>query len=361
MSSPDSIRAIAAVGEQDSTVKSWKYTPRPLQPEDIDIRIVACGVCHSDLHQVKKEWKQVKQQRPLVPGHEIVGIVIRAGPKSIHKIGTRVAVGTCVGSCSTCELCKRGEENYCAKAVETYNGIHPATKTVTRGGFAERMIVDSRFAFQVPDSLPTTTAAPLMCAGATVYSPLKKYTNKESRVGIVGIGGLGHLGLQFARALGVKLVVAITTSSDKEKAAKSFGAHSVLVSTNVEQMKQANGSFDFLLVTVSADLKWADYLRLLTVDGRLCLVGLPPSGEMKLNPFALTGKRISVSGSNTAGMKDTREMLDLAAKAKIRVAVELLPLNEQGANEALRRVDQNLPRYRCVLVNEEFKEGSGGM
>ena len=308
---------------------------------------------------VHNEWKSVKQQRPIVPGHEIVGIVVRAGAKAAHRVGTRVAVGTVVGSCGKCEECAAGEENYCTRAVDTYNGIHPATKTRTHGGFAERVVVDSKFAYAVPAELPSTTAAPLMCAGVTVYSPLKRNFRPGARVGVVGIGGLGHFALQFARALGYARVVAVTTSADKAAAARSFGAEDVVVSSDKASMGKHAGSLDLVLVTVSAEIPWGAYLRLLRVGGDLCLVGLPPSGEVKLNAFAFTGRRLSFSGSNTGGTKATAEMLSVAAKHGVRAAVELLPLTVDGANEALRRVARNAPRYRCVLLPEDApKEGA---
>jgi D-arabinose 1-dehydrogenase-like Zn-dependent alcohol dehydrogenase len=308
--------------------------------------------CHSDCHQLHNEWKT--NVRPLVPGHEIVGIVVRRGDKAVHSIGDRVAVGTLVGCCMNCPSCIRGEENYCRFAVDTYTGTHAATKTRTHGGFAKGMVVDSRFAFKVPESLPSTTCAPLMCAGATVFSPIHRYCKQEHSIGVVGIGGLGHFALQFARALGMREVVALTTSADKAAAAQSFGASHVLVTTDKDAMKKRTGTLDFLLVTVSAELHWQEYIRLLKVGGHLCLVGLPPS-DMKLNPMQLTAKRIMVSGSNTASLGEIREMLDLSARQNIRAAVELLPLSADGANEAVRRVMNNTPRYRCVLVNEAKK------
>ena len=356
----DTIKALAAVGEKDEFVSNWEYEPRPLQPDDVDVRITAAGVCHSDLHQVKKEWKGVKQTRPMVPGHEIVGVVIRAGPNARHKVGTRVAVGTIVGSCGKCDMCNQQDEVYCTKVVDTYQGTHAATKTRCHGGFAERVIVDSKFAYQVPADLPSTTAAPLMCAGVTVYAPLKRHFTPGATVGVVGIGGLGHFALQFARALGYARVVALSTSADKAAAAKSFGAHDVLVTTDRAQMGPAGNSFDLLLVTVSADLSWGAYLRLLKVGGTLCLVGLPPS-DMKINPFALLGRRVNLTGSSTGGTKITAEMLQVAAQHKVRAAVELLPLDAKGANEAFDRISKNLPRYRCVLIPKDAPKEGGDL
>jgi D-arabinose 1-dehydrogenase-like Zn-dependent alcohol dehydrogenase len=212
------------------------------------------------------------------------------------------------------------------------------------------MVVDSRFVFVIPDALPSATAAPMLCAGITVYSPLRRWCTPSSQVAVVGIGGLGHLALQFARALDIITIAAVTTSADKAAAARSFGATEVIVSSSKEDMNKGAFKYDFCLVTVSADLPWAAYLRLLKTGGRLCLVGLPPSGEMKLNPFALTGRRLSVCGSNTGGLKETQDMLELAAARGVRTATELLPLSAEGANEAVRRVEQNLPRFRCVMV-----------
>jgi len=321
-----------------------------LQPDDVVLRVVASGVCHSDVHQIKSEWKGVGKARPLVPGHEIIGVVTRAGERSVVKPGMRVGVGTLVGCCFTCESCKAGEESYCPKGVDTYTGVHAATGIRTHGGFAEQVVVDSRFCFAIPDSLPSETAAPMLCAGITVYSPLRRWCTPQSAVAIVGIGGLGHLALQFARALGMSKVAAITTSKDKADAAMKFGATDVIVSSSKADMKRFYRAFDFLLVTVSSDLPWSDYLRLLRTGGRLCLVGLPPSGKLTLVPFEIVGRRLSVCGSNTGGLREISEMLDLAARASVRTQVELLPLSAEGANEAVHRVEANTPRFRCVMV-----------
>jgi D-arabinose 1-dehydrogenase-like Zn-dependent alcohol dehydrogenase len=365
---PHATTAYAVVGD-DAVLALTQVQLRDLQPEDAELQVICCGVCHSDVHQVKSEWKSIKKNRPLVPGHEIVARVVRAGPKSVVKPGQRVGVGTLVGCCLQCQACKQGEESYCTKAVDTYNGVHAATGMRCHGGFAERMVVDSRFCFPIPDALPSETAAPMLCAGITVYSPLRRWCTPQSAVAIVGIGGLGHLALQFARALDINVVCAVTTSKDKDAAARSFGATDVLVSSSKEEMNKHAFMYDFVLVTVSSDLPWASYLRLLKTGGRLCLVGLPPSGEMKLNPFALTGRRLSVCGSNTGGLQETKDMLELAAKKRVRTATERLPLyaclpsnhnplthspaicrSAEGANEAVRRVDKNLPRFRCVMV-----------
>jgi D-arabinose 1-dehydrogenase-like Zn-dependent alcohol dehydrogenase len=308
--------------------------------------------CHSDCHRLYNEWSNTP--RPLVPGHEIVGIVVRRGDKARYNVGERVSVGTIVGCCFQCEACKNGEESYCRYAIDTYVGTHVATKTRCHGGFAEGMVVDSRFAFKVPESLPSSTCAPLMCAGATVFSPLKRYCKPTHSIGVVGIGGLGHFALQFARALQIKEIVALTGSADKGPAARSFGATDVLVTSDKAAMKKRAGTLDFMLVTVSADLNWLDYNRLLKVGGHMCLVGLPPN-DIKLNPFQLTSKRLSFSGSNTASIAETKEMLELAAEYKIRAAVELLPLSADGCNEAVRRIMKNTPRYRCVMVKEDVK------
>ena len=350
MASSSKIRAFAAVEAGDKRVREWSYEPRALQPNDVEIRITASGVCHSDLHQILQEWGPNEAKRPIVPGHEIVGYVVRAGPQATHKVGDRVAVGTGVGSCGQCEECSKGDESYCPEWVDTYMGVHKATGTRTHGGYADRVVVDSKFVFAVPPALPSTTAAPLMCAGITVYQPLKRHFKENAAVGVVGIGGLGHLALQFARALGYKRIVALTTSKDKGEASKKFGAQEYIVLSAEDDIKKHARSLDVMLVTASGDLNWKDLASLMKVAGMMCMVGLPASREVRLPISSYIMKRLEFSGSLTGGTAMTPEMLQVAALHKVRVAVELYPLEAAGANAALDRVAANLARFRCVLV-----------
>jgi len=315
---------------------------------------------HSDLHQILQEWGNNEAKRPFVPGHEIVGLVVRVGNVAANsfRVNERVAVGTIVGSCGTCEQCSHGEESYCCELVDTYMGTHKATGERTYGGFAERIVVDYRFVYRLPESLPSTTAAPLMCAGITVYQPLVRHFRKGASIGVVGIGGLGHLALQFARALGYGRVVAITTTKSKGESAHEFGAQDVIVSSDPSAFKAAAQTLDVLLVTASADLPWEDYARLLKVGGELCLVGVPPSGKVTLPTSRFLHCRLSFSGSLAGGTKLTRAMLETATKHRVRVAVELYPLDAKGANEALERLHSNNARFRCVLMPESMLDAA---
>eukprot|EP01060_Flectonema_neradi_P003911 TRINITY_DN12566_c0_g2_i1.p1 TRINITY_DN12566_c0_g2~~TRINITY_DN12566_c0_g2_i1.p1 ORF type:complete len:353 (+),score=49.48 TRINITY_DN12566_c0_g2_i1:44-1102(+) len=337
-------KALAAP-EGSSLVEPWEYTPRPLSEFDVEVSITHCGVCHSDIHQVDNDWK-FPQKRPMVPGHEIIGIVSKAGPKAVVKNGMRVGVGPQVLTCLKCKQCLSGDSQYCRRAVDCYQGVHKESGTRTHGGFAEKMIVDSRWAFPIPEALDSANAAPLLCAGMTVFSPLKRFAKPGQSVGIVGVGGLGHMALQFSAALGHK-VTAISTSPDKEQFAKKLGAHSFLSSSDPAQMKSATGKLNLLLVTVSSNLPWAKYIKLLDTDGVLCLVGLP-SEKIAISPFSLTFKRISVCGSALASPSETKEMLALAAKHRIQAMITEFSMTE--ANAVLERVRQGKPRFRDVLV-----------
>ena len=337
-------KALAAVTGSNN-VEPWEYVPRPLHEFDVEISITHCGVCHSDIHQLNNDWK-LQQTRPMVPGHEVVGVVTKAGAKAIVSKGMRVGVGPDVSTCLNCKQCKTGDTQYCRKSVDCYQGVHKESGVRTHGGFAEKMIVDSRWAFPIPDGLDSASAAPLLCAGITVYSPLKRFAKSGQSVGIVGVGGLGHMALQFSSALGHK-VTAISTSPDKEQFSKKLGATSFLNSSDAAQMKASSGKFNLLLVTVSSNLPWQKYIRLLDTDGILCLVGLP-SEKIAVHPFALVGKRVSICGSSLASPSETREMLQLAAKNQIKAMITTFPMTE--ANTVLDRVRQGKPRFRDVLV-----------
>eukprot|EP01059_Diplonema_ambulator_P006684 TRINITY_DN16303_c0_g1_i1.p1 TRINITY_DN16303_c0_g1~~TRINITY_DN16303_c0_g1_i1.p1 ORF type:complete len:361 (+),score=109.86 TRINITY_DN16303_c0_g1_i1:31-1083(+) len=330
----------------ESRVVPYTYNLRKLCDYDVLVDISHCGVCHSDVHAVDNDWK-MPQRRPMVPGHEIVGIVKRAGPKAIWKVGDRVGVGPNVGSCLKCGACDKGETQYCSKGVDVYHGVHPETQEKCYGGFAESIMVDSRWAYLIPPSLPSSTAAPLLCAGATVYSPIKRYSKPGDRIGIVGIGGLGHLAIQYGAAMGRK-VTAISTSDDKKPFAEKLGATSFLNSKDADQMKAARGSLDMILITISASFPMGAYMSLLTFDGKVALVGLPPEKEIKVNPFQLLFKRLAVVGSALASPEEYKEMLEIAATHKIEALITELPMTE--ANTALQRVREGKPRFRDVLV-----------
>jgi len=308
------------------------------------VKITHCGVCHTDIHHIDNDWKNGRY--PLVPGHEIVGIVTAVGDnvKGI-RVGTRVGVGTAVGCCHNCRDCKRGKEHYCEKSVLTYNGVDPLGLP-TYGGYAEKIRVDHRFVFVLPEKLPSDSAAPLLCAGVTVWSPLRRYAGTASKVGIVGIGGLGHLAIKFSRALGYE-TVAISSTADKKAEAFELGAHHFIHSVDQKAMDAHRRSFDLILCTSSASLSWNSYLSLLRTDGVLCLLGLPP-GNITVHPALLITKACSVCGSMVGSVQETREMLAFAALHGITANIERFDVSQ--ANDAIARLRANAVRYRAVLT-----------
>jgi len=329
-------------------LKPLAFSPRVMQPFDVDIEVTHCGVCHTDLAFINDEWGMTKY--PIVPGHEAIGKVIALG-KDVKefKMGDRVGVSPCVGGCMTCEDCVNEETNLCPKQVWCYGGVDN-TGATTYGGYANRMRVDSRFIYAIPDKLPGETAAPLLCAGATVFSPLRKYVKPKQLVGIIGIGGLGHLAIQFSRALGYE-TIAFSTSANKEKEAKEFGAEHFVDSSKKEQMEKWNRKIDFILSTVSANLDWEQYISLLRPDGRLCFVGIPEGNIAKFNIMGLMYKRISVCASPLGSKQDFLDMLKLAADKHIVAKTELFKFSDVA--KALARVKDNTIRYRGVLVADE--------
>ncbi|HNV68340.1 MAG TPA: NAD(P)-dependent alcohol dehydrogenase [Candidatus Ozemobacteraceae bacterium] len=330
------IHACAAT-EAKSSLWPFTYEPAPLGEQDVDVAITHCGICHSDLHLLDNDWRITTF--PFVPGHEIVGRITAIGAGVKHlELGQRVGIGWQCGACHECEFCGAGLENLCRRQRATCVGRH--------GGFADRVIVDSRFAFALPETLDSAEAAPLLCAGITVHAPLARHLpEKGRRVGVVGIGGLGHLALQFARALGHQ-VTAISSNPKKEAEAKSLGAHHFAVIDEKRSVNKFKGSFDLLLVSAIGTLDWQLLLELLAPRGKLCLVGVP-DGALTIPPFLLIESQKSICGSNIGSPNELRTMLAFAAEHKIRSRIELFPLNE--VNEAIRRLRSNSLRYRAVL------------
>jgi uncharacterized zinc-type alcohol dehydrogenase-like protein len=317
----------------------YKYDPGDLAATDVEIKISHCGVCHSDVHLIDNDWGMSKY--PFIPGHEIVGTIsaIGSGVRN-RKTGERVGVGWQANSCGICEWCRQGDEHLCAKSQPTCIGRN--------GGYADRIRVNSRFAIPVPASLQSENVAPLMCGGITVYSPLRNHgVRPSSRVGIVGIGGLGHIGLQFAKAFGAE-VTAFSTSKDKEAEALSLGAHHFINTRDTGALKKVAGSFDFLLSTVSADQDWQGYVNALRPKGTFCVVGVPPS-PIQLQAFSLIGGQKSIAGSPTGSPRDLHEMLDIAARHNVKAITESFPMAK--ANDAVTKVKKNQVRYRAVLSN----------
>ncbi|MBN1213555.1 MAG: NAD(P)-dependent alcohol dehydrogenase [candidate division Zixibacteria bacterium] len=332
------IKGYAAKGVGQK-LENFEYKPEELGLNDIEVAITHCGICHSDLHLIDNDWQL--SQYPLLPGHEIIGTVTAAGAGVGHlQIGQRVGIGWQRSACLKCEQCLEGDDNLCPESQATCVGHY--------GGFAQSIRTDSRFAFAIPDGLSSENAAPLLCAGITVYSPLKQFGVKPSmKVGVIGIGGLGHLALQFARAFGCE-VTAFSTSPEKEAEAKSLGAHYFINSKDPSQMEQFAGKFNFILSTVFADLDWTLYMNLLKPKGNLCFVGAAPK-PISIPVFSLIMGQRSVSGSPIGSRSVMNEMLQFAARHKIMAKTEVLPMAE--VNTAIQKVRDNKARYRMVLVN----------
>jgi uncharacterized zinc-type alcohol dehydrogenase-like protein len=328
-----------ATPKAKTPLEPFRYTAASLGPLDVALHITHCGICHSDLHLINDDWGVSRY--PLVPGHEIIGEVTYLGSAVTHlKVGQRVGVGWQRSACGECEYCRCGEDNLCESSQATCVGHH--------GGFAGGIVTDSRFAFPIPDALKSVEAAPLLCAGVTVFSPLRRHqVGAGVRVGVLGIGGLGHLALQFGRALGAE-VIALSSSRGKEDDARRFGASGFLVSTDAAAMKRARRSLDFILCTVNVDLPWADYMALLRPYGKLCFVGVPPS-PLNLSAGAFIGGQKSVVGSAIGGRAMMTEMLAFAAAHQVAACIEAMPMIE--VNAAVQRVAANQARYRMVLEN----------
>ncbi|MGE5607730.1 MAG: NAD(P)-dependent alcohol dehydrogenase [Bacillota bacterium] len=319
------------------------------------IEILYCGICHSDLHSVRNEWSEfLATTYPIVPGHEIVGRVTKVG-KAVTKFkpGDLAAVGCLVDSDRTCPNCRKGLENFCPHLTLTFNSPDKhGTAPVTYGGYSDSIVVDEHFVLRVPSNLNLAGAAPLLCAGITTYSPLRRAgVTKGKKVGIVGLGGLGHMAVKLAHAFGAHVVV-FTTSPGKTEDALRLGANEAVVSRDANQMKKHAGSFDFILDTVSAEHDINQYLNLLGLDGNLTLVGAPPK-PLPLYSFALIFGNRSVSGSNIGGIPQTQEMLDFCGQHNITADVEVIPI--QKVNEAYERLVKSDVKYRFSIDMASLK------
>ena len=330
----------------------FEFDRRELRPHDVKVEILYCGVCHSDLHQARGEWDD--EIFPMVPGHEIVGKVTATGDSvSKFKTGDVVGVGVFIDSCRKCKNCKTGWENYCEEDMTgTYNTLERDGITVAYGGYSTQIVVDEHYVLRVDPSLDQAAVAPLLCAVITTYSPLRfANTGKGMKVGIIGLGGLGHMGVKFAVSFGADVTV-LSTSPQKEADAKKLGAHEFLLTTDEAQMKKHKSHFDVLLDTVSANHDYTKYLDLLSLNGKLMVVGLP-SEKPKVNPFSLIKNRRSIIGSMIGGIKEIQEMLDYCAANKIVADVELIRMQE--INEAYERMLKNDVRYRFVIDMSSLK------
>jgi len=322
-------------------------------PTDVEIDILYCGVCHSDIHLARDEWGGAVY--PVVPGHEIVGKVTRVGAKvTKFRPGDLAAVGCMVDSCRSCAQCSGGLEQFCAKgATFTYNAADRHSGGMTYGGYAERIVCDEAFTLRVPANLDPARAAPLLCAGITTWSPLRKWgCGPGKKVGIVGLGGLGHMGVKFARALGAHTVL-FTTSPGKVADGLRLGAHEVVISKDEAEMAKHAGSFDLIVDTVSADHSFDAYMQLLRVDGSLVLVGVPPKPQ-QISAFSLIMPRRNLSGSLIGGIAETQEMLDFCGANGIACDIELIRMDQ--VNEAWERVLKQDVKYRFVIDMASLKQ-----
>lgn len=318
---------------------------RELGERDVLIDIKFCGICHSDIHQVKDEWGG--SIYPMVPGHEIAGVVANVG-SAVEKfsVGERVGVGCMVDSCGECEYCLAGEEQFCVKgSVLTYNGREYDGEP-TFGGYSQQIVVKDGFVVKIPDSIDLEYAAPLLCAGITTYVPLKHWRVGEgAKVAVIGMGGLGHVGVQLAAAMGAEVTVLSQTLSKQEDGLR-FGAKHYYATSEKSTFKELRSSFDFILNTVSANLNVDAYLRLLRVDGTLVNVGAPAKPD-SFHAFSLIGARRSLAGSSIGGIQDTQEMLDFCAEHNVNPAIELIAADD--VEDAYDRVERSDVRYRFVI------------
>ena len=321
---------------------------------DVQIEILFCGICHSDLHQVRDEWKEfMPTVYPCIPGHEIVGRVTKVGAAvKKFKAGDLAAVGCMVDSDGTCPECRAGLEQFCPNVTLTYNFPDKHLGGVTYGGYSESIVVNHRFVLRVPTNLNLAGVAPLLCAGITTYSPMHHHAvTKGKKVGVVGLGGLGHMGVKIGHALGAHVVV-FTTSASKKDDARRLGADEVVISRNADEMAKHAGSFDFILDTVSAEHDVNAYLNLLRRDGNMTLVGAPPK-PMAIPAFNLIMGRRSLSGSMIGGIAETQEMLDFCGKHNLTSDVEVIPI--QKVNEAYERLLKSDVKYRFSIDMASLK------
>ncbi|XP_062005765.1 probable mannitol dehydrogenase [Rosa rugosa] len=335
-----------AARDSSGVLSPFSFSRRESGEKDVTFKVLYCGICHSDLHMVKNEWGF--STYPLVPGHEIVGEVTEVGSNvQKFKVGDKVGVGSIVGACRSCDSCTDHLENYCPKQILTISGKYYDGIT-NYGGYSDIMVADEHFVVRIPDSLPLDGAAPLLCAGITTYSPLRYFglDKPGMHVGVVGLGGLGHVAVKFAKAMGVKVTVISTSPNKKEEAVKHLGADSFLVSRDQDQMQAAIGTMDGIIDTVSAQHPLLPLIGLLKSHGKLVMLGAPEKPlELPVLPL-LTGRKM-VAGSGIGGMKETQEMIDFAAKHNITADIEVIPIDY--LNTAMERLAKADVRYRFVI------------
>ncbi len=345
-----SVRGYAALSAA-AKLEPFTFDRRSLGPQDVRIRIVFCGICHSDIHQVRNEWGG--SIFPMVPGHEIVGIVEEAGSSvSRYRTSDRVGVGCFVDSCRTCPPCQAGEEQYCEGGmILTYNG-RDQSGAPTYGGYSSHIVVDERYVVRIPEPLPSAGAAPLLCAGITTYSPLRHWkVGKRDKLAVVGLGGLGHMAVKIGAALGAEVTV-LSTSEKKRKDAKRLGAADFVVTSDSASLAKLTRRFDAMIDTVSAPHDMNACLECLKTDGTLMLVGAPDK-PLSIAGFSLVLRRRRLVGSLIGGIEETQEMLDFCAKHKIPADIETIPI--QQVNEAYERMLRGDVRYRFVIDMQSLR------
>jgi len=335
-----------AARDSSGLLSPFNFSRRETGEKDLVFKVQYCGICHSDLHMLKNEWGNTTY--PLVPGHEIAGVVTEVGSKvQKFKVGDRVGVGCMIGSCRSCESCDENLENYCPKMILTY-GVKYFDGTITHGGYSDLMVADEHFVVRIPDNLPLDAAAPLLCAGITVYSPLRYYGLDKPglNLGVVGLGGLGHMAVKFAKALGANVTVISTSPNKKKEAIENIGADSFVVSREQDQMQAVMGTMDGIIDTVSAVHPLVPLIGLLKPHGKLVMVGAPEK-PLELPVFSLLMGRKMVGGSSIGGMKETQEMIDFAAKHGVKPDIEVIPIDY--VNTAIERLAKADVKYRFVI------------
>lgn len=327
-------------------LEPWNFERREVGPKDIHIKILYCGVCHSDIHFARSEWFPTNY--PLVPGHEIVGKVLEVGNDvTKYKVGDTVGVGCLVDSCHTCPSCEGGQEQFCAEGmIGTYGSQERGKETFTQGGYSDQIVVDEHFVLRIPENLPLEKVAPLLCAGITTYSPIMKWRIGEGdKVAVLGLGGLGHMAVKIASSLGAEVTM-LSTSPEKEKDAKRLGAANFVLTTNEEQFKKYTGYFNFIINTVSAQHDYNKYMQLLGVNGVMVCLGVPPV-PTPIHAMSLVMGNKTIQGSLIGGLEETQEMLDYCGLNNITADVEIIPIDK--INEAFDKTIAGDVHYRFVI------------
>jgi alcohol dehydrogenase (NADP+) len=341
-----------AAKEANASLTPFSFERRDLLDHDVVIDIQYCGICHTDIHQVKNEWG--RSNYPMVPGHEIVGNISQVGSQVTRfKIGDKVGIGCFVDSCRNCYACSKGLEQYCNSVLTTYNGIEKDGKTPTQGGYSNKIVVDENYVLNIPDNFVLERAAPLLCAGITLYSPLMKWkAGPGKKVAIIGLGGLGHIGVKIAHALGSEVTV-LSHSLKKQQDAKKMGADNFYATSDSKTFEKLEGYFDIMINTVSTDIDLNQYLNLLKLDGTMIVVGVPEK-DTQINAYSLISARRNLAGSLIGGISETQEMLNFCSKHNITCDVELIPI--QKVNEAYERILNSDVRYRFVIDLNSLKK-----